>query len=93
MSSTIYRDSFFNFSSFASLSEIQKRGVSLDDLTEVKEHYRIPYPDNYGTSTYPKPPLPVVYDNLQVHSKTNERQQIFNIDLCVNFVKKELDII
>ena len=72
---------------------MQKRGVSLDDLTEVKEHYRIPYPDNYGTSTYPKPPLPVVYDNLQVHSKTNERTTNFYIDLCVNFVKTELDII
>ena len=93
MSSKIYQDSFFTFSSFAFLPETQKRGVSLDDLTEVKEHYRIPYPDNYGTSTYPKPQLPVVYDNLQVHSKTNEGTTNFFIDLCVNFVKAELDII
>ena len=93
MSSKTCQDSFFTFSSFAFLPKIRKRGVSLDDLTEVKEHYRIPYPDNYGTSTYPKPPLPVVYDNLQVHSKTNERTTNFYIDLCVNFVKTELDII
>jgi hypothetical protein len=50
-------------------------------LTEVKEHYRIPYPDNYGTSTYPKPPLPVVYDNLQPEgdfAKSSEMKQVYN---------------
>jgi len=50
-------------------------------MGEVRDHYRVPYPDNYGSNTYPKPALPVVYDNLQPEgefAKTSEMKKQYN---------------
>ena len=47
-------------------------------MTEVRDHYRVPYPDNYGSNTYPKPALPVVYDNLQVHERPLEKGSYYS---------------
>ena len=44
---------------------------SMEDITEVRDHYKIPYPAQFGSMTYPKPTHGTVYDNLQVSIKVD----------------------
>ena len=63
-----------------------KYGGSLEDLSEVKDNYRIPYPAAFGSVTYPKPIHNTVDDNLQVPKAMNIKCTFQFVDVIVTFV-------